>query len=144
MEQSEDVQRGEQKNSVLVVENHQFFRENLIAWIATQKGLVCCAEAATVKEAEAAIAIQPPGLILLDLTLDEGSGIDLLHRIEDRLATIAVIVLSQYEEERYAEVALEAGARGYVSKPVATEELQPAIEAVLRGLCYVSGKGVVP
>jgi DNA-binding NarL/FixJ family response regulator len=65
----------------------------------------------------------------------------LLHWLSGRETKLPVIVLSQYEEARYAAPALEAGARGYVSKAAATEELQPAINAVLDGQCYVSGRG---
>jgi DNA-binding NarL/FixJ family response regulator len=138
-----DAQSNSPKR-VLVVENHQFFRENLINWIATQAGLHCCAEATTVAAAKTAVLTHSPDLILLDLTLDDISGLDLLQWLNGQATAPFVIVLSQYEEQRYAETALNAGARGYVSKAAATEDLQPAIEAVLEGMCYVSGSGKFP
>jgi len=129
---------------VLVVENHQFFRENLINWIASEPGLDCCAEAGSLAEAKTAVASHKPDLILLDLNLDESSGLNLLEWLNGQVTTPFVIVLSQYEEQRYADTALNSGARGYVSKAAATEELQPAIAAVLAGMCYVSGRGKFP
>ena len=129
------------RRSVLVVENHQFFRKNLVAWIATQPELDCCAEAGNVPEAQQAVNQHQPELIVLDLTLNGASGLDFLRWLGERTRTILVIVLSQYEESLYADRALEAGARAYVSKAAATDELEPAIGAVLRGFCYVSGRG---
>jgi DNA-binding NarL/FixJ family response regulator len=138
-----DTQRiNSGKRRVLVVENHPFFRENLLNWIASQEDLEACAEAATVSAAIEAVHSSHPDLVLLDLNLDgESSGLDFLHWHKDRASGLLVIVLSQYEEQRFGDIVLEAGARGYVSKAAATDELQPAINAVLNGQCYVSGRG---
>lgn len=124
-----------------MVENHQFFRENLVNWIGLQEQLECCGEAETVLDAQSAVDTQRPDLLLLDLSLRGSTGFDLLSWLKSRESKLPVIVLSQYEEGQYATLVLEAGARGYVSKGVATEELLPAINAVLDGHCYVSGRG---
>jgi DNA-binding NarL/FixJ family response regulator len=129
---------------VLVVENHRFFRENLVDWLASQQNLECCAEAEDVSSAQAAIDTYRPDLVLLDLNLNGASGFDFLRWLNGRVSEFPVIVLSQYEEQRYADQALQAGARAYVTKAAATEELQPAITAVLHGKCYVSGRGAFP
>jgi len=130
------------KQRILVVENHQFFRENLVNWIRLQEQFECCGEADTVVDAQSAVDTQRPDLLLLDLSLRGSTGLDLLSWLRSRELKLPVIVLSQYEEAQYATIVLEAGARGYVSKGVATEELLPAINAVLDGHCYVSGRGV--
>src|SRR5436190_23236228 len=111
------------KRRILVVENHQFFRENLVSWIARQEQLECCGEADTVADAQTAVDAKQPDLLLLDLSLGKGTGFDLLRWLQDRQLKLPVIILSQYEESQYANPALEAGARGYISKGVATEEL---------------------
>jgi DNA-binding NarL/FixJ family response regulator len=130
------------KRRVLVVENHPFFRENLLNWIASQEDLEAVAEAATISDAIDAVHSSHPDLVLLDLNLDgESSGLDFLRWLRGQDSRLFVIVLSQYEEQRFADIALEAGARGYVSKAAATDELQPAINAVLNGQFYVSGRG---
>ena len=132
------------KRRVLVVENHRFFRENLVNWIGRQEQLECCGEAETVPDAQTAVDAQQPDLLLLDLSLSGSTGFDLLRWLKGRESKLPVIVLSQYEEAQYANPALEAGALGYVSKGVATEELLAAINAVLDGHCYVSGRGAFP
>jgi DNA-binding NarL/FixJ family response regulator len=132
------------KRRVLVVENHRFFRENLVNWIGLQEQLECCGEAETVLDAQNAVDRDQPDILLLDLSLKASSGFDLLSWLSGRQSKLPVIVLSQYEEAQYANPALKAGARGYVSKGVATEELLSAINAVLEGNCYVSGRGAFP
>ena len=132
------------KRRVLVVENHRFFRENLVTWIGRQEELECCGEAETAQDAQSAVDTQQPDILLLDLSLRGSTGFDLLQWLTARQSKLPVIVLSQYEEAQYATPVLEAGARGYVSKGVATEELLPAINAVLDGHCYVSGRGAFP
>lgn len=131
------------KRRVFVVENHLFFRENLVNWIRQQDELECCGEAGSVPDAQNAVYAQLPDVLLLDISLDGSTGFELLHWLNGREPKLPVIVLSQYEEARYADPALEAGARGYVSKAAATEELQAAIDAVLAGQLYVSGRGIL-
>ena len=129
------------KRRVLVIENHAMFRQNLVNWIAGQTELECCGEAESVSEAQTAVQQHQPDLVLLDLFLKGGDGFDFLDWLKSGLSKLPVIILSQYEEQRYAEPSLHAGARAYVSKAAATEELQSAITAVLNGECYVSGRG---
>lgn len=131
------------KRRVFVVENHLFFRENLVNWIAQQDELECCGEAGSVPDAQKGIGAQPPDILLLDISLDKSTGFEFLRWLRGREPKVPVIVLSQYEEARYADPALEAGARGYVSKAAATDELQAAIHAVLGGQLYVSGRGIL-
>ena len=117
------------------------FRENLVNWIAGQQELECCGEAESVPDAQTAVQQHQPDLVLLDLFLKEGDGFDFLDWLKSGLNKMPVIILSQYEEQRYAESSLHAGARAYVSKAAATEELHSAINAVLNVECYVSGRG---
>jgi DNA-binding NarL/FixJ family response regulator len=132
------------KRRVLVVENHAMFRQNLVNWIAGQTELECCGEAESVGEAQSAVDEQRPDLVLLDLFLEGSDGFDFLQWLKTRLSQLPVIILSQFEEQKYACSSLDAGARGYVSKAAATEELEPAIHAVLDGDCYISGRGKFP
>jgi two-component system invasion response regulator UvrY len=129
------------KQRVLVIENHAMFRQNLVNWIAEQDGLECCGEAESVSQGQTAVREQRPDLVLLDLFLDGPDGFDFLNWVKSGLSKIPVIILSQHPEQQYALASLDAGARGYVSKAVATEELPLAIDAVLDGSCYVSGRG---
>lgn len=133
------------RRRVFVVENHAFFRQNLVDWLSTLDEYECCCQAESVEEAQKIVDCCKPDLILLDLTLNGPSGgFDFLRWLRSRASRFPVIVLSQYEESRYASAALNEGARGYVSKAAATEELHPALDAVVRGDCYVSGRGALP
>jgi DNA-binding NarL/FixJ family response regulator len=129
------------KLRVLVVENHRFFRENLVTWLSNQDRLECCGEAETAQAARRAIEAQHPDLVLLDLTLEGSTGFDLLRWLSAQPSHMPVIVLSQHEEQQYAMPALQAGARGYVSKTGATDHLATAITAICSGHLYTSGRG---
>jgi len=92
------VSPSSKKQRVLVVENHQFFRENLVNWIGRQEQLECCGEAESVSDAQSAVDKQRPDLLLLDLSLRGSTGFDLLSWLKSRELKLPVIVLSQYEE----------------------------------------------
>lgn len=79
-----------------------------------------------------------PDLVLLDLRLGDGDGLDLLPELHNFFPKLPVLVLSQNDEELYAERALRAGARGYIMKEEATEEVLTAITVVLGGQTYVT------
>jgi DNA-binding NarL/FixJ family response regulator len=132
------------RRRVFVVENHAMFRENLVNWITEQEELECCGEAGSLSQAQVAVERQSPDLILLDLFLGNADGFDFLQWLKAAAIDLPVIILSQYSEHQYAVPSLEAGARGYVSKAAATEELSLAINAVFHGDCYVSGRGAFP
>jgi len=123
---------------VLIVDDHPFFRSGVVAWLERQPGLVPCGEAGTVNEARHAVETLRPDLVLLDLRLPEGDGLDLLRELIERHPGLQIIVLSQSDEDAFAHRALRAGARGYVMKSEATEVLLAAIQTVLRGGVHLS------
>lgn len=123
---------------VLVIDDHPFFREGLVTWIQRQPQLDCCGEAETLVDARRALGELKPDLVLLDLQLRDGDGLDLLRQPPSGRPLPPTIVLSQRDESLYAERALRAGARGYVMKDEATATVLRAIEAVLAGGVYVS------
>ena len=123
---------------VLVVDDHLFFRGCLIQWLNRQETLSCCGEAGTVAEARHAVAELRPDLVLLDLRLPDGDGMDLIRELSETHPQTRIIALSQLDEDTYAPRALRAGARGYVMKSEATEAALSAIQTALRGETYVS------
>ena len=104
-------------------------------WIASHERMECCAQAETVVDAQTAFDAYAPDLVLLDLGLDGGNGLDFLHWLKSRSEHPPVIVLSQCDENRFAPPCLAAGARAFVSKSSATEDLEPAIQTVIDGGC---------
>jgi two-component system, OmpR family, KDP operon response regulator KdpE len=89
------------------------------------------AQAATKHEALDAVAVRPPDVIILDLVLPDGNGVEVCEEVR-RWSTLPIIVLSAVGDEREKVRALDAGADDYVTKPFGTEELTARIRAVLR------------
>lgn len=113
-------------------------RDGLVRLISQHSELTCCGEAATVSEAMAAVALQKPDLVILDLRLRGGDGLDLIKTLLALYPDLRILILSQYEAPMYAERALRAGALGYVVKEQAAEEILGAIRTVLAGEVYLT------
>ena len=126
------------KTRILVVDDHPFFRSGLILWLNQQKSVTCCGEAGTVAEARNFMETLRPDIVLLDIRLTDGDGIDLARELSEQYSAVRIIVLSQNDEDAYAHRALRAGARGYIMKSEATGVVLLAIETVLRGEIYLS------
>jgi DNA-binding NarL/FixJ family response regulator len=126
------------KTRVLVVDDHPFFRCGVIKWLNQHSELCCCGEADSVVAARQAVVRTQPDVVLLDLQLSDGDGLDLCQELSNEYASLRIIVLSHRDEEVYAHRALRAGARGYVMKSEATETVLAAIQTVMRGEIYTS------
>ena len=124
--------------TVMIVDDHPLIREGLIAGISAQPDMVVCAEAADVEDAFALIAAIKPDVVIVDIALKNGFGLDLIKKVTAAGIRTCMLVVSAYEESLFAERALRAGARGYVSKQELQEKVIDAIRAVLRGERYVS------
>jgi DNA-binding NarL/FixJ family response regulator len=138
------------KAKVLIVDDHPVVREGLAMHLATQPDLEVCGEAEDLPGALALLASARPDVAIIDLSLRNSSGIELIRRIKDRDQAVRILVWSMYPENLYAERALRAGAQGYLNKGRATHHVLDAVRAVLQGRVYVSGamaeqllKGVV-
>jgi len=123
---------------VLIVDDHPMVRDGLIRLISRHGDLVCCGEAGSVSEAMSAAATQKPDLVILDLRLKGGDGLDLIKSLLAQFPNLRILILSQYEAPLYAERALRAGALGYVVKEQAAEEILGAIRTVLAGEVYLT------
>jgi DNA-binding NarL/FixJ family response regulator len=123
---------------VLIVDDHPMVRDGLIRLISQHGDLMCCGEAGTVSEALLAAASLKPDLIILDLRLKGGDGLDLIKSLLAQSPDLRILILSQYEAPLYAERALRAGALGYVVKEQAAEEILGAIRTVLAGEVYLT------
>jgi DNA-binding NarL/FixJ family response regulator len=128
------------KNKILLVDDHPLVREWLANLINEQTDLQVCGEAINAPEAFELIGKTKPDIAIVDLSLEGGSGIELLKNIKAAHPGVATIVLSMHDETLYAERALRAGARGYIMKREATKKILQAIRSVLAGKLYVSEK----
>ena len=113
-------------------------RIGLSSIINKADGLEVCREAGTCSEALKAIPECDPHLILLDLTLPDRSGLELLRDIQAIRPEIPVLIVSMHDEMLHAERALKAGARGYLMKGASGAQVIEAIRTVLEGRVFVS------
>lgn len=126
------------RHSILVVDDHSIVRHGLTLLLQREPDLAVCGEAGSYDEALAAAATLRPDIVLVDLTLKDRSGLDLIRELSARQPGVRCLVLSMHDEAEYADRALRAGARGYVMKEDADEVVVQAIRHVLNGEVYVS------
>ena len=112
---------------VLIVDDHPIVRERLAELIGLEADLSVCGEAEDVRGAMAAVEALRPDVAVVDITLKDSYGIDLIRVMRERWPGVPALVLSMHDEMVMGERALRAGARGYVSKREATGRIVPAI-----------------
>lgn len=125
---------------VFIVDDHPILREALATLINAEDDFQTCGEADDAIKALDALVKAKPDLALVDITLKDGSGIELIKNARAVLPDLVVLVLSMHEEGLYAERALRAGARGYIMKRDTTKRLLDAMRRVMGGSVYLSEK----
>ena len=123
---------------VLIVDDHPIVRQGLGQLIDREDDLQVCGEAADVREARLALQELDPDVVILDLSLRDSDGLELIKDIRSRQQRLPVLVLSMHDEAIYAERLLGAGANGYIMKQAAADQLLTAVRRVLAGGIYVS------
>jgi DNA-binding NarL/FixJ family response regulator len=123
---------------ILIVDDHPIVREGLAARINRQPDLTVVGEAEDVADALELVKSTKPDLVVVDLSLKSGQGLDLIKKINATTDKIKTLVSSMYDESLYAERALRAGALGYVNKQEMSEKIIEAIRMVLAGKIYLS------
>jgi len=131
---------AEKKTRVMIVDDHPIMRHGLAQLIDAQSELEVCSWAGTASEALAAMEENEPELALLDISLPDRNGLELLKDFRALYPEVKVLMISMHDESLYAERALRAGARGYIMKEEAADKLIEAIRTVLDGKIYVSGE----
>jgi DNA-binding NarL/FixJ family response regulator len=127
-----------QKRRIFIVDDHPIVRQGLAQLINNEQDLVVCGEGEDAYTALRAIRQDKPDLVLVDVSLKDSDGIELLKELRSQNPDQPVLVLSMHDESLYAERALRAGARGYVMKQEAPQTLLQAIRKVLTGQVYLS------
>jgi DNA-binding NarL/FixJ family response regulator len=128
------------KNRVFVVDDHPLVRDGLANLLNAQNDLMVCGEAEDSTQAVNRIRKARPHVALIDISLKNESGLELVKQLRTQFPQIALIVLSMHDEALYAERALRAGAQGYVMKREASKNVLASIRRVLEGSVYVSGR----
>ncbi len=127
-----------QCRNVLIVDDHPIVRQGLSQLINAEGDLEVCGDAASVKEALDLLGTAEPDVVILDLSLPDSDGLELLKQIRKETRHLPVLVLSMHDESMYAERLLSAGANGYIMKQAAADQLLIALRRVLAGGVYVS------
>ena len=125
-------------SKVFLVDDHPLVREWLTNLINQLPDLTVCGEASSAAAAVEGMEASKPAVAVVDLSLKESSGLDLIKTMKATLPDIAVIVLSMHDEQYYAERTMRAGARGYVMKGEMTSDIVAAIRDVMAGKIYLS------
>ena len=122
----------------MIVDDHPIVRRGLAELLAREPDIEVCGEASGVSEAFGEVERTNPDLVVIDMTLKEGHGIDLIEKIRAKNERVRMLVSSMHDEMLFAERVLRAGAMGYVTKQEPPETLLAAIHQVLRGEVYLS------
>ena len=101
---------------ILIVDDHPLVRSGLRLLIDCEPDLTVCGEAANVTDALRLVESEKPDLLIVDLSLKESSGLELIKRIKSKNTDVKMLVSSMFEESLYAERVLSTGALGYVHK----------------------------
>jgi DNA-binding NarL/FixJ family response regulator len=128
----------ETKERVVIVDDHPLVRERLSQLINHELDMEVCGEAEDAAEAIEIIRSTTPGLAIVDITLKDSSGVELIKAIKALPFPVPVLVLSMHDESLYAERALRAGASGYITKHQPASDVLLAARRVLAGEIYLS------
>jgi DNA-binding NarL/FixJ family response regulator len=123
---------------VLIVDDHPVLREGLAAVINLQHGLTVCGDAGTAPGAHFAIAKLHPDVVIVDLSLEDGSGLDLIKDIHAQKPNLPILALTMHREDIYGPRAIGAGARGFVMKCEPVGLVVAALRKLLNGQMAVS------
>lgn len=135
---NEMASKARKRTRIFIVDDHPLVREWLTHLVNQQPDLTVCGEAGTAAEALSAIALANAHVAIVDISLRDSSGIELIKELKRIQPSLPVLVLSMHEESHYAERALRAGAKGYIMKREATRKIIEAVRHVLNGRFYLS------
>ena len=127
-----------EKTRVLIVDDHPLVRASLCQLINHEPDLVVSGEAENVEQALQLIRETMPSLAIVDITLKNSNGLEVIKAIKAQDMNLPVLVLSMHEESLYADRAIRAGASGYITKHQPAEEVLLAMRRVLSGNIYLS------
>ena len=141
---SSEATAGGRRTRILVVDDHPVVRAGVAHLLANEPDLEVCAEASGVEDAIAALEKAEsdpencPDLAVVDIMLPDGCGLDLVRELTRRSPGLPILVASVHDEVLFAERALRAGARGFINKQEAADELIDAIREICDGGTWLS------
>ena len=133
-------QAARPKRRVFLVDDHAIVRRGLVELIDHEPDLIVCGEGEDAYGSLRVIRDSRPDLCVVDVSLKDSDGLELLKELQAQLPDLPVLILSMHDESIYGERALRAGARGYIMKQEAPANILAAVRKVLAGQVYVSEK----
>ncbi len=125
---------------ILIVDDHPLVRAGLASLVNGEPDLEVCGETGDMARALELVRSQTPDMVVVDLSLANGNGLELVKRVKAQNDTIKMLVCSMHDEALFAYRALNAGAMGYIGKEEATAHVIEAIRHVLKGKIWLSAK----
>ncbi|MBN1699099.1 MAG: response regulator transcription factor [Spirochaetales bacterium] len=126
--------------SVYIIDRQPVVRKGLSTIITEVRGFDICGDCSDTKNVYESIEKLNPDIIILDIALKEGSGIEFIKDLKVRFPEIHILVFSHHDESIYADHVLRAGALGYIMKDEEPDKIKEAIKYVLKGEIFVSEK----
>ncbi|MBU2501723.1 MAG: response regulator transcription factor [bacterium] len=127
-----------QTTQLLIVDDHPLVRSGIKALIQLEPDLAVCGEAEDQATALRMIGVLEPDLVLVDISLKNSNGLNLIREITQSHPGVMTLAVSMHDEYTYAIRCLKAGAKGYIMKQEGTEKILEAIRCVLGGRTYLS------
>jgi DNA-binding NarL/FixJ family response regulator len=128
------------RRRVLIVDDHPIVRQGLKRMIDAESDLEVCGEADSEPNARNAVRELDPDIVIVDLSLQDGDGLELVRAVHAHHPEVPMLVLSMHDEAIYAERMLAEGASGYIMKQAAADQLLTALRTVLQGDTYLSAE----
>lgn len=125
---------------IMIVDDHPLVRKALAELISSEPNLEVAGEAGDVADALQQLDACHPDLVIIDISLAKGNGLELIKQIKARDPEIKMLVSSMHDESLYAERALRAGAKGYINKQAAMDQVIEAVRQILRGGIFLSSR----
>jgi DNA-binding NarL/FixJ family response regulator len=137
---SESETKGGKRRTrrILIIDDHPIVRHGIRRVLENEDDMAVCGEAETARAARSAIKELRPDGVIIDITLRQGDGMELVRDVRAQHSELPILVLSMHDEAIYAERMLSAGANGYIMKHAASEHFLEALRRVLEGRVYVS------
>ncbi|OJX46214.1 MAG: hypothetical protein BGO78_04855 [Chloroflexi bacterium 44-23] len=130
---------GEQEIKIFLIEDHPIMRRGLVSLLTTEGNVQVIGEADTGEDGlNRLLELPPPDLVILDISLPGINGIEVARKLKKIHPTTKILILSMYDNPIFVHQAIEAGATGYLLKKAMVEELNLAIDAVIRGKTFLS------
>lgn len=136
--ESRDNQERRTGIHIVIVEDHPLMQKGLALTLQSEHGMEVVGMVATAEEAPELIAKTEPDLAIVDISLPGMSGLELIRLLKSRFEQLKILVISRHDEELFAERAIRAGARGYMMKMNAGDQVVEAVRKIMAGGTYLS------